>query len=45
VTAEDAPRVVEHILRAYMTHRAANEDFAAFAARYDFSAEEAGAAA
>jgi ferredoxin-nitrite reductase len=45
VKAEDAPHVVEHILRAYMTHRADNEDFASFAARYDFEAQEAGAAA
>jgi ferredoxin-nitrite reductase len=45
VKAEDAPRAVEHILRAYMTHRVIGEEFAAFAARYDFTAEQAGAAA
>jgi ferredoxin-nitrite reductase len=45
VKAEDAPRIVAHILRAYMTHRAANEDFASFAAHYDFEAQQAGAAA
>ena len=36
VKADDAPMVVEGILRTYMNHRRdANEDFAAFAARHE----------
>jgi ferredoxin-nitrite reductase len=39
VTAQDAPKKVEHILRAYMNHRASpQESFLAFAQRHDADA-------
>jgi ferredoxin-nitrite reductase len=42
VTAEEAPRTVERILKAYLTHRASREEsFLAFARRYEIDALKA----
>jgi ferredoxin-nitrite reductase len=42
VTAQDTPRTVERILKAYLTHRASREEsFLAFARRHEIDALKA----
>jgi ferredoxin-nitrite reductase len=42
VVAEDAPRIIEHILKAYLTHRASPEEsFLVFSRRHDIEALKA----
>jgi ferredoxin-nitrite reductase len=41
VKAEDCPRLVERILRAYLAHRSGDETFLAFARRHDIAAIKA----
>ncbi len=42
VIAEDAPRAVERILRAYLTHRASQDErFLAFSRRFEIDALKA----